>query len=92
MIAVRARIARDPEALCAAPNALAKTRLRIAEPVVVVATDRFEHVSGSALGTRGPDARLPSASRTFRSIAAAIVARDGKRFVGGKPNVRWREQ
>jgi hypothetical protein len=92
VIAVRARLAQDPGAFWGDPKALAKKVLGIAQPVVVVVSDAFEHVSGPALGKRGPDAHLPSASKTFRSIAAAIVARDAKRFVPGKPNVSWRDQ
>jgi hypothetical protein len=66
--------------------------LRLTEPIVVVTTDAFEHVSGPAWCKRGRDKRLPSASSTFRSIAAAIVERDAKRFVPGNPNVSWRDQ
>jgi hypothetical protein len=84
VIALRARLARDPASFWSDPRALAKKVLRVRDPIVVVATSDFEHVSGPA--------RLPSASKTFRSIATAIVHRDPERFVPGKPNVDWRRQ
>ncbi len=92
VVAVRARLARDPGAFWIDPRALVKKALTIDDPIVVVATDHFAHVSGPAFGARGRDARLPSASKTFRSLATAIVHRDPKRFDPGAPNVDWRGQ
>jgi hypothetical protein len=92
VVAVRARLALDRGAFWSDPTSLAKKLLRIAAPVVVVATDAFEHVSGTAFGGRGRDARLPSASKTMRTIAAAIVHLDAKRFAPGTANVDWRAQ
>ncbi|MFO0745798.1 MAG: GNAT family N-acetyltransferase [Myxococcota bacterium] len=55
---------------------------------VVVASDAFEHVVGP-LG-QGDAARLPSQSATYRSLADALVHRDGRRFVPGPSNLDWR--
>jgi len=91
-VAVRARLAKDPSALWIDPKALARKVLLIADPIIVVVSDAFEHVSGPASGVRGSDARLPSASKTFRSLAAAIVQRTPKGVTMGIANVDWRAQ
>jgi hypothetical protein len=61
---------------------------------VIVFSDAFHHV----LGPRIPDGRedllpmamLPSASTTYRSLAAALSHRDATLFVPGVSNLDWR--
>lgn len=90
VLAVRVRLCRDPGAFWSDPRPLAKKALGLDAPVVVVATDRFEHVSGPASGERGKARRLPSKSKTYCSVAAALVHRDPARFIAGPPNSDWR--
>jgi hypothetical protein len=90
VLAIRARLARDPAAFWIDPIALAKKLLQIADPVVLVASDAFEHVCGSGGGDTGKLGRLPSASPTFRSLARAIAERDPSAFVRGASNTTWR--
>jgi len=79
VMAIRARLARDPDAFWIDPKALVKKELGLRDPVVIVATDRFEHTT-----------KKPSASKTYRSLAEAIVKRDGKLFRPGRPNTSYR--
>lgn len=87
VLAIRAALARDPGAFWT-PAARAVAALGLgARPEVVVATDRFAHVAGRG---RGKPSGLPSKSATYRSLARAVVARDGALFEPGKPNTDWR--
>jgi hypothetical protein len=68
--------------------------LELEEPFdVIVDTDRFTHV----LGTDASDVPAcdkfwlarPSDTRVYRSLARAIVERDGGQFRPGKSNIEW---
>jgi hypothetical protein len=87
VLAIRAALARDPAAFWN-PPAKAATALNLgAGAEILVATDRFARVAGRG---RGKPAGLPSRSPTYRPLARAIVARDGKHFETGKANTDWR--
>jgi hypothetical protein len=90
VMAIRARLAEDPDAFWTAPEALVKERLDLPDAEVVVSSDAFEHVSGPGSSERGKAARLPSKSKTFRSLAAALVKRDPALFAPGTPCNDWR--
>jgi len=79
VLAIRARLAEDPGTFWTEPRALAKKTLAIPDAVVVVETDAFAH-------TEGP----PSASKTYRSLAKAIVSRNPSVFVPHRANVGFR--
>jgi hypothetical protein len=69
--------------------------LEVPNPRVLVVSDAFAHVLGpqeTPYGYPPLDAIsiLPSASDTYRSVAAAIARRDGALFRPGASNVDWR--
>jgi hypothetical protein len=75
------------------PAESAIAALRIPDPVVFVDTDAFAHVVGGTYKRPKKGATwtgVPSKSKTYESLAAAIVKRDGKWFDPGEPNVDWR--
>lgn len=61
---------------------------------VVVSCDAFHHVLGPSSPVDREDLRplsvAPSASPTYRSLAAALASRDSSRFVPGTSNLDWR--
>ena len=50
---------------------------------MVIATETFDHI--------GVAGEVPSQSKTYRSLAEAIVACDAKKLVPGKDNTDWRK-
>jgi hypothetical protein len=90
VLAIRARLVSNPDALWSDARTLARKVLDLPDAEVVVSTSAFEHVSGPASGEKGKAARIPGKSATYRSLAAALVHRDARRFVPGKPNNDWR--
>lgn len=79
-----------PEALLSGPDYLGDDDFD-----VLVVSDAFEHVLGptGADDASRPDGRWridPASSPVFRSLARAIVARDGSLFEPGESNLDWR--
>jgi len=91
VLAIRAVLAMDQRAFWNPPDKAVRS-LRLRQPVVLVATDAFEHVEGPVPGGKasGKLRRLPSRSPVFRSLAAAIAGGDPGKFDPGKPNTDWR--
>ena len=74
--------------------AVAAQPLQLDDPEIIVVSDDFEHVLGEE-GSAEPEMdaawlKLPSESATFRSLAAALCARDGSLFEPGPSNLKWR--
>lgn len=63
--------------------------LKVPKAKVINVTDSFEHVDGTVLG-KGELAALPSSSIAWRTLAEALAARDGSKFVAGAANTDWR--
>jgi hypothetical protein len=86
VLALRTYLGRFPDALWPpARRAIAWLGLRNAR--VVIESRAFEHVLGKG---RGKWRLSPSRSMTYRSVAQALVATDGKLFVPGPSNLDWR--
>jgi hypothetical protein len=88
---IRAYLAANPEWWPPAKDALAVMGLGKAE--IIADTTRFQHVLGSNARVGTPDSPweiMPSESRTYRSLAKAIAARDPSAFEPGESNVDWR--
>jgi len=86
---LRAYLTLHPDAFWDATKDVVK-ELQIADPEVLVDTDAFCHVVGatykrlkSSSSWHGP----PSKSKTYQSLAEALVKRNKKLFVPGKSNV-----
>jgi|GEM_PF-4155334 len=88
VLAVRALVATDPDALFPPAGTLLGT-LGLPRGEVLLDVRALEHVGGTAHGT-GALARLPSSSPSWRSVAAVLATRDPGRFEVGASNVDWR--
>lgn len=92
---LRAYLAAYPHAFWSPPAEAAAVLGLGDDPEVVVASTAFEHALGTEGGAAESDhdaswCRPPSASKTYRSLASALVTRDGKRFAPGASNLDWR--
>ncbi|MBA3393907.1 MAG: hypothetical protein H0T89_14765 [Deltaproteobacteria bacterium] len=89
---LRGYLALHPDAFWAPPaDAIAELAIPDAE-VLVVATE-FRHVVGATYERLKKTVSwhgLPSKSETYKSLAAALVARKPKLFKPGEPNTDWR--
>jgi hypothetical protein len=88
---IRAYLAANPEWWPPATDALEV--MGLGKATIIADTAAFEHVLGPNARVGTPDSPweiLPSESRTYRSLAAAIAARDPALFEPGDSNVDWR--
>jgi hypothetical protein len=92
---LRACLAQQPGGFRSAARAVA-AQLRLGDDAqVIVVSDAFEHALGTDGGTDRDDHDQawcipPSRSKTFQSLARALVARDGALFKPGRSNLDWR--
>lgn len=92
---LRAYLAIYPHAFWTAPAEAVKVLGLGDDPEIVVVSTAFEHVLGTNGGSNESDhdakwCKPPSRSKTYQSLAAALVARDKTRFVPGTSNLDWR--
>jgi hypothetical protein len=88
VLAIRAALAMRRDAFFSSAAAIAK-HLRVRRAKVVVTAEVFEHTDGPAHGV-AKLARLPSKLKSYRTLAAAIAARDPELFDPGRANTDWR--
>jgi hypothetical protein len=88
VLAIRAALATRRDVFFASAAAIGK-HLRVRGAKIVATADVFQHADGPAHG-KGRLARLPSKLQSYRTLAAAIAARDPELFDPGNANTDWR--
>ena len=83
LVLMRAYLARFPHTIFPpVEQTLAVLKLP-KKPRMLVVTERFKHI--------GHAGEIPSKSKTYKSLADAIVSCDSKKFIAGTDNTSWRK-